>query len=51
MQDFLLQLAQLCGRSQGNLARTPEVAVVISLNNFLGPVDDTVTAQKRSTNH
>jgi hypothetical protein len=29
------------GRSQGNLARTPDVAVVISLNNFLGPVDDT----------
>jgi len=26
------------------------VAVVISLNNFLGPVDDTVTAQKCSTN-
>jgi hypothetical protein len=25
------------------------VAVVISLNNFLGPVDDTVTAQKCST--
>jgi len=29
--------------------RTPDVAVVISLNNFLGPVDDTVTAQKCST--
>ena len=39
------------GRSQGNLARTPDVAVVISLNNFLGPVDDTVTAQKCSTKH
>ena len=31
-----------------NLARTPDVAVVIHLNNFLGPVDDTVTAQKYS---
>jgi len=39
------------GRSQGNLARTPDVAVVISLNNFLGPVDDTVTTQKCSTKH
>ena len=39
------------GRSQGNLARTPDVAVVIHLNNFLGPVDDTVTAQKCSTKH
>ena len=39
------------GRSQGNLARTPDVAVVISLNNFSGPVDDTVTAQKCSTKH
>ena len=38
------------GRSQGNLARTPDVAVVISLNNFLGPVDDTVT-EKCSTKH
>ena len=41
----------LIGRSQGNLARTPDVAVVISLNNFPGPVDDTVTAQKCSTKH
>ena len=32
------------GRSRGNLARTPDVAVVISLNRFLVPVDDTVTA-------
>ena len=39
------------GRSQGNLARTPDVAVVISLNNFLGPVDDTVTSQTCSTKH
>ena len=38
-------------RSQGNLARTTDVAVVISLNNFLGPVDDTVTTQKCSTSH
>ena len=37
------------GRSQGNLARTTDVAVVISLNNFLGPVDDTVTVQKMQT--
>ena len=38
------------GRSQGNLARTPDVAVVISLNNFkfLGPVDDTVTAHSKT---
>ena len=28
------------GRIQGNLVRTPDVAVVISLNNFSGPVDD-----------
>ena len=34
------------GRSRGNLARTPDVAVVISLNWFLAPVDDTVTAHK-----
>ena len=27
------------------------MAVVISLNNSLGPVDDTVTAQKCSTKH
>ena len=39
------------GKSRGNLARTPDVAVVIHLNNFLGPVDDTVTAQKYSTKH
>jgi hypothetical protein len=32
------------GRSQGNLARTPDVAVVTPLNNFLGPEGDTVTA-------
>jgi hypothetical protein len=34
------------GRSQGNLARTPDVVVVIPLNNFLGPAGDTVTADK-----
>ena len=39
------------GRSQGNLARTPDVAVVTPLNNFLGPEGDTVTAQKCSTKH
>ena len=39
------------GRSQGNLARTPDVAVVTPLNNFLGPAGDTVTAQKCSTKH
>ena len=33
------------GRSQGNLARTPDVAVVTPLNNFLGPEGDTVTAE------
>ena len=36
------------GRSRGNLARTPDVAVVISLNWFLAPVDDTVTAQTKT---
>jgi hypothetical protein len=36
------------GRSRRNLARTPDVAVVISLNRFLAPVDDTVTAQLQS---
>jgi hypothetical protein len=36
------------GRSQGNLARTPDVAVVICLNRFLAPVDDTVTTQLQS---
>ena len=35
------------GRSQGNLARTPDVAVVTPLNNFLGPEGDTVTADKQ----
>jgi len=39
------------GKSRGNLARTPDVTVVIHLNNFLGPVDDTVTAQKCRTKH
>jgi len=33
------------GRSQGNLARTPDVAVVIPLNNFLGPADETITTK------
>ena len=37
------------GRSWGNFARTPDVAVVISLNRFLAPVDDTVTAPLCST--
>ena len=36
------------GRSRGNLARTPDVAVVISLNRLLVPVDDTVTAQLKT---
>ena len=27
---------------------TPDVAVVISLNRFMAPVDDTVTAQHKS---
>ena len=33
------------GKSGGNPARTPDVAGVISLNLFLAPVDDNVTAQ------
>jgi hypothetical protein len=37
------------GRSQGNLARTPDVAVVISLKLVYAPVDDTVPAQICST--
>ena len=32
------------GKSLGNLAMTPDVAGVISLNGFLAPVDDNVTA-------
>ncbi len=40
-----MEEARIVTRSQGNLARTPDVAVVIHLNNFPGPVDDTVTAQ------
>jgi hypothetical protein len=36
------------GRSRGNLARTPDVAVVISLNRFSAPVDDTVTAHPKT---
>jgi hypothetical protein len=36
------------GRSRGNLARTPDVAVVISLNRFLATVDDTVTAHSKT---
>ena len=39
------------GRSQGNLARTPDVAVVISLRLVYTPVDDTVTAPLCSTKH
>ena len=34
--------------SRGNLARTPDVAVVISLNLFLAPVDDTVTTHSKT---
>ena len=33
------------GRNRGNLAMTPDVAVVIPLNNPVGPEDDTVTAE------
>ena len=33
------------GKGGGNLARTPDVAVVISLKLVYTPVDDTVTAQ------
>ena len=33
------------GKSGGNPARTPDVAGVISLNWFMAPVDDNVTAQ------
>jgi hypothetical protein len=36
------------GRSRGNLAMTPDVAVVISLNRFWAPVDDTVTAHSKT---
>jgi len=32
------------GKSQGNLARTPDVAGITPLNNFLGPESDPVTA-------
>ncbi len=32
-------------------ARTPDVAVVTPLNNFLGPEGDTVTAHNCSTKH
>ncbi len=32
------------GRSRGNLARTPDVAGITPLNNFLGPESDPVTA-------
>ena len=46
MVEEALQLAKefRTGMSQGNLARTPDVAVVTPLNNFLGPEGDTVTA-------
>jgi hypothetical protein len=37
------------GKSLGNLAMTPDVAGVISLNRFLAPVDDNVTAQSTVT--
>ena len=36
--------------SQGNLVRTPDVAVVTPLNNFLGPEGDTVTMVKQLLN-
>ena len=36
------------GRSQGNLARTPDVVVVISLKLVYTPVDDNVTATHKS---
>ena len=36
------------GRSQGNLARTPDVAVVISLKLVYTPVDDNVTMPHKS---
>ena len=36
------------GRSRGNLAMTPDVAVVISLNRFWAPADDTVTALSKT---
>jgi hypothetical protein len=39
------------GKSVGNLAMTPDVAGVISLNRFLAPVDDNVTAQSKSQSH
>ena len=38
------------GRSQGNLARTPDMAVVTPLNNFLGPEGDTVTVDEQLLN-
>ena len=38
------------GKSQGNLARTPDVAVVTPLNNFLGPEGDTVTMDEQLLN-
>ena len=38
------------GRSRGNLARTPDMAVVTPLNNFLGPEGDTVTVDKQLLN-
>ena len=38
------------GRSQGNLARTPDVAVVTPLNNFMGPEGDTVTVAQQLLN-
>jgi len=37
------------GKSRGNLAMTPDVAGVISLNRFMAPVDDNVTANSTLT--
>jgi hypothetical protein len=37
------------GKSLGNLAMTPDVAGVISLNRFLAPVDDNVTVNSTVT--
>ncbi len=39
----------LIGKSLENLAMTPDVAGVISLNWFLAPVDDNVTANSTVT--
>jgi hypothetical protein len=38
------------GRSQGNLARTPDMGVVTPLNNPGGPEGDTVTVARKLLN-